>query len=183
MPVGCERLEAAARAENPDARLWRGDLQMEPSQRGIVILRGHSRVRLVTVGAEGGRTRNVSPTDPRVDGPPMCLVAPLVLRRCSDEFLSAHRQPALSHSFATRRSWHRCSLSFSDHGIVAAGNWRFGAPQCNETQIRPHWASWADTIKMRWNERHPEVAEGIIQAIHDRDEAPSIHQSSQFGGG
>ena len=26
MPVGCERLEAAARAENPEARVWRGDL-------------------------------------------------------------------------------------------------------------------------------------------------------------
>ena len=38
MPIGCERLEAATRVENPDARVWRGDLQMEPSQRGIVIL-------------------------------------------------------------------------------------------------------------------------------------------------
>ena len=37
MPIGCERLEAATRAENPDARVW-ADVQMEPSQRGIVIL-------------------------------------------------------------------------------------------------------------------------------------------------
>ena len=98
MPIGCERLEAAARAENPDARVWRGDLQMEAfSERNCHLghSRGHSRVRPATVGAEGGRTRNVSPTDPRVDGPPMCLVAPLVLRRCSGEFLSAHRQPCV----------------------------------------------------------------------------------------
>ena len=38
MPFGCERLEAAARAEDPDARVWRGDVQIEPRQRGIVIL-------------------------------------------------------------------------------------------------------------------------------------------------
>ena len=36
-----------------------------------------------------------------------------------------------------------------------------------------HWASWADTVKMV-NERNPEVAERIIQAIGDRVDAPSI---------
>ena len=37
----------------------------------------------------------------------------------------------------------------------------------------PHWATWADTIKMV-HERHPEVAESILEVVEARTQAPSI---------
>ena len=48
-----------------------------------------------------------------------------------------------------------------------------GLRSATKLRFAAHWASCADTIKMV-NERHPEVAERIIQSIRDRDDAPSI---------
>ena len=108
--------------------------------------------------------------------------------------------PALSHSFATRHDaqiW-RCFSTLVGLGPdavchsakitaslpLALGS--LGLRIATKLRFAAHWASWADTIKMV-NERHPEVAERIIQAIGDRDEAPSIQailsSQNQFGGG
>ena len=167
MPIGCERLEAA-RAENPDARVWRGDLQMELSQRGIVILGTPvGTPEFVQQQLEQKVVEHEKFLHPQVDGPPMCLVAPLVLRRCSGEFLTI--SPALSHSVATRHDaqiW-RCLSTLVGLGpdavcdsakITASLPLAGGLGFRSATKLRcaVHWASY--TIKMV-NERHPEVAE------------------------
>ena len=118
----------------------------------------------------------------------MYLVAPSGLRRRSGEFLPPHHWscvvslirgtprhtrfgdlfPLLWVSAQTQfvtppRSPRRCHLQQAGLGLRSATKLRFAV----------RWASWADTIKMV-NARHPEVAERIIQAIDDHDEAPSI---------
>ena len=94
---------------------------------------------------------------------------------------------ALSHSFATHHDaqiW-RCFSTLVGLGTDAVCHSAkitaslplavgvLGLRSATKLRFALHWASWADTIKMV-SERHPQVAERIIQAIRDRDDAPSI---------
>ena len=153
MPVGCERLEAAARAENPDARVWRGDLQMEPSQRGIVILGtpvGTPEFVLQQLEQKVVEHETFLQRIPELMDLQCAWLLLLFCGVARANFFLRTVSPALSHSFATRHDeqiW-RCFSTLVGLGTDAVchsakitaslplGNWRFGAPQCNETQIR-----------------------------------------------
>ena len=196
MPIGCERLEAAARAENPDARVWRGDLQMEPSQRGIVIMGtpvGTPEFVLQQLEQKVVEHETFLQRIPELMDLHCAWLLLLFCGVARANFFLRTVSPALSHSFAARHDeqiW-RCSpILWALAQIAVCHSAKItallqlavgGLALRSATKLRfaAHWASWADTIKMV-NQRHPEVAERIIQAIHDRDEAPILSSQASL---
>ena len=177
MPFGCERLEAAARADNPDARVWRGDLQVEPSQRGIVILGtlvGTPEFVQQQLEQKVVEHETFLQRVPELKDLQWAWLLLLFCGVAEANFLLRTIGPALSHTFAARHDaqiW-RCFstlVGLSPDAVchtakvtawlpLAAGG--LGLRSATKLRLAAHWASWADTIQMV-NERRPEVAEQI----------------------
>ena len=155
MPIGRESLEAAARVENPDARMCRGE-DGTFSERNIILgtLVGtpefvQQQLEQKVVEHETFLQRIPELRTSNVLGCSSCSTALLGrISFCAPTALRCliRSRHAMTHRFSTLRGLGPDAVCHSAR-----------APQCNETQIRRALASWADTIKMV-NERHPEIA-------------------------
>ena len=115
----------------------------------------------------------------------MRMVVASVLWCCEGKLLPV--RPELTEEFSQRHDeqiW-RCfctiagvapeapspsSRAVTSLPLVAGG---LGLRSATRLRHVAQWASWADTIKMV-HERHPEVAESILEAVEGHNQAPSI---------
>ena len=128
MPIGRERLEAAARVENPDARMWRGE-DGTFSERSIILgtLVGTPEFVQQQLEQKVVEHETFLQRIPELVDLQRAWLLLLFYGVARANFFLRTNCPALSHSFATRHdaqilhssgSWPRCSLSLSAGSAV-----------------------------------------------------------------
>ena len=173
-PTRIEVLQAAAARVDPDARVWRGDLDSGPSERRITILGTPVCTREFVLEQLQSKIGEHSTFLNRIPAIQDLQCAWLLLLYCGvarANFFLRTISPDLSLDFATRHDsqiWDCfCSVvgvdpaavQWSSHAAaslpLAAGG--LGLRKAVKLRHAAHWVSWVDSMKMI-NDRHPEIA-------------------------
>ena len=190
MPDRCNILEQAARAVDPTAKVWRGSHEDRAESQGIIVLGtpvGHQEFvkqeLLKTVAEHSKLLLKI----PEVKDLQCAWLLLLYCGAARANFYLRTVRPELTEEFSQRHDeqiW-RCFCTIagvapeapspSSRAVTSLPLAAGGLGLRSATRLRhvAHWASWADTIKMV-HERHPEVAESILEAVEGHNQAPSI---------
>ena len=190
VPRGCEALEDAARIDDPEAVVWKGNPWLPQGQQGIKILGVPvGRKEFLEHELDSRASSHAEPLEkiPRVKD---LQCAWLILLFCGvsrANFFIRAVSPDHSLQFAQRHEeqiW-RCLttlIGVAPEAISESARYAATLPLssggmgCRSSVRLTHaarWASWADSNKMI-GERHPELAATILRALDDNNGSHSI---------
>ena len=182
---GTDALTAAARIEDEDAIVWRGDPALPPQEQGVKLLGtpfGHAAY------AQGQLARLSTSHDvllERIQAVPDLQVAWLLLKFCAARANCNLRvaHPDLARPFAEQHDaieW-RCLQrlvgiegdSLTEDMARLPLSFGLGLRSAVRTSPAPHWASWADCFPTL-QERHPGVGRLIVTRLSDNAGDPHL---------
>ena len=179
-PQGCEVLEDAARRDDPEAVVWKGNPELPHSQQGIKIL-GTPVGRKEFVEHElESRANTHAELLEKIPHVKDLQCAWLILLYCG-----VSRDHSLHFAQRHEEQIWRClttligvvpvatSESARSAATLPLSSGGLGCRSSIRLRYAAHWASWADSIKMI-GERHPEVAATILRAIDENSISHSI---------
>ena len=190
-PQGCEVLEDAARRDDPEAVVWKGNPKLPHSQQGIKILGipvGRKEFVEHELESRANTHAELLEKIPRVKDLQCAWLFLLYCGVSRANFFIRAVSPDHSLHFAQRHEeqiW-RCLTTLI--GVVpeaisesarsaATLPLSSGGLGCRSSSVRlrhaAYWASWADSINMI-GERHPEVAATILRALDENSVSHSI---------
>ena len=180
----------------PQRKVWRGSHEDRAESQGIIVLGtpvGHQefvKQELLKTVAEHSKLLLKIPEVKDLQCAWLLLLycgvarANFYLRtvrpELTEEFSQMHDEQIWRCFLHHRRSCARGTISqFESSDVPCHSQQRSGVEECDRLRHVAHWASWADTIKV--HERHPEVAESILEAVEGHNQAPTSLLSKQRG--
>ena len=178
-PLGCDILDRAARAVNPDhTTVWRGSVDAPTHEQGITVLGtplGHDdfiRAHLKHIMQEHAVLLEQIPSVPDTESAWALLLhcanatanccLQVVRPNVAEDFAHAHNAglwQCLSDILGV--SPDQCDRLSRDPSSLPLSMGGLGLQNPVRTSVPAFWASWADSLQMV-HERHPVVAERIV---------------------
>ena len=190
-PLGCDILDRAARAVNPDhTTVWRGSVDAPTHEQGITVLGtplGHDdfiRAHLEQIAQEHAVLLERIPSVPDTQSAWALLLhcanarANYCLRvvrpDVAEDFAHAHNAGLWQClSDILRVSPDLCDRLSKDSSSLPLSMGGLGLRNAVRTSVPAFWASWADSLQMV-HERHPVVAERIVEVLEGRGNTPTL---------
>ena len=181
-PRDIEVLRLAARAEDPDAVVWKADVNLPSEAQGVVILGtplGHPDFVQAHLRSKIDSHRSLLERIPSVLDLQAAWSILLFCASARANFLiralppDATQDYAMQNDLSLRRclsvllgvdipgeTWNIASLPLSLGGL--------GLLSAHRSRHAANWASWSDSLEMVEN-RHPDVAAVMVRSLHDQN--------------